>query len=125
MEWTSIATLVIGVCAIVSPILTAIINNHYQLKLRQLEYKMEFIDREKVRQKRIVEDYLEKASSCTHAPTLESQKDYCAAFSLASLYVPADTAVLMRNIHNSVFDGDINNATPTLNTIIQQVRETM
>ena len=39
LDLTVTITAILGIAAIISPIATAIINNHYQLKLKKLEYQ--------------------------------------------------------------------------------------
>ena len=83
-------TIVIAVCAILSPILTAIINNHHQKVMKQLEYK-HLEHEEQVRHEReICEDYVRAAGACIHYPASDQVKTYGEKLGLILYYVPDD-----------------------------------
>lgn len=68
IDLTVTVSIIIALCAIISPILTAIINNHHQLKLRKLELREKQYENTIVYQRSIFENYLRASGKCiTHA----------------------------------------------------------
>lgn len=93
---------ILAVCAIVSPIAVAIINNCHQTKLKKIELAQEEIHNTLVHKRDILENYLSSASQCIHYPDGESSKKYGEAYSLALMFVSGDTAVRMSDLDNLI-----------------------
>lgn len=89
-DFYSFLTIVIAVCAILSPILTALINNHHQKVMKKLEYK-HLEHEEQIRHEReICEGYVRAAGACIHNLTVDQVKTYGENLGLVLYYVPDD-----------------------------------
>ncbi len=76
---TTIATIV-AVCAIVSPIAVAIINNRYNIKMKKMEITRDF-------RLKAIENYLTALESVYHFPNRRNESTYNSALGTAKLYV--------------------------------------
>ena len=84
LSW--VITTVIAVCALLSPILTAIINNHYQIKLKKLELASLETEARVTYKRNIYESYLKYAGRCVQYSDQESMKMYGEVYFLAFTY---------------------------------------
>lgn len=83
-------TIVIAVCAILSPVLTAIINNHHQKAMKQLEYK-HLEHEEQIRHEReIFEKFVSAAGACIHDPMRKNINTYGEDLGLILYCVPEE-----------------------------------
>lgn len=85
---TSIATLIIAICAFFSPIVTCLLNNWHQYRMKKLEYK----HKDKVAREKWVRDvydgYIQAAGACIQASSETTMHDFGRHSSLAMRYVP-------------------------------------
>lgn len=83
-------TSIIAICALVSPIATALINNHHQKQIKRLE--LEYQQKEKIaaHEQDIYEGYVRAAGACIHSKTVESLKNFGEHSSLVAYYVPEE-----------------------------------
>lgn len=89
-DFYSFLTIVIAVCAILSPVITTIINNHHQKVMKKLEYK-HLEHEEQIRHEReICEEYVRAAGACIHRLTGDQIKTYGENLGLVLYYVPDD-----------------------------------
>ena len=87
-DFYSFLTIVIAVCAILSPVFTAIINNLHQKTMKQLEYN-HLEHEEQVRHEReICEGYIRAAGACMHYEDIAVLKEYGEHFGLIVYYAP-------------------------------------
>lgn len=81
-------TIVIAICAILSPILVAVINNIYQLKIRKLDaadaWKKDF----DAYLKSAFENYFKDTSRCIANPTPDNLTSYGQSYSICFCYFP-------------------------------------
>ena len=83
-------TLIIAVIAIVSPILTTIINNVFQLINRSIDRKEQRF-KETIQYKRnVIENYIRNLGAYLVYVTKESPDEYKQSYTLVLLYVPLD-----------------------------------
>ena len=105
-DFSITVTAILAVCAIVSPILVAIINNRHQLKMRQLEINHE----ETVKRNEYIFDqvslafaeYLSTLEKCRKRITNENKEEYGKAFGKALMYVATSTHNAMKDIDESI-----------------------
>lgn len=83
MNATIIVALLAAISAITAPILTSLINNYYQLKMKQIELYEE---------KRIkaINDYISSVSQCIQLASNESIKEMSQSFNSIFLYTSPD-----------------------------------
>lgn len=83
-------SVIVALCAIISPILTSIINNRYQIKLKRMELsKQEYRDAV-LYQRNVYEKYLKHAGRCIYYADADAQKDYGEYYYSALMYAPPD-----------------------------------
>lgn len=101
-DFYSFLTIVIAVCAILSPILTALINNHHQKVMKKLEYK-HLEHEEQIRHEReIFEKFVSSAGACIHDPAYNEVKIYGENLGLILYYVPDDIRKEILKFENDV-----------------------
>lgn len=98
------------VAAIVSPFFTAIINNRYQLKLKQLELDAAVHEDRRHHQQDIIERYLVAAANCIDDHSLESFSAYYGCYALALQYLPKELFPQMNQLHVYLTNEDTTNA---------------
>ena len=76
LDLTVTITAILGIAAIISPIATALINNHHQLKLKKLEYQHQEKESTFFYKRGIYEDYLKYAGKCITLPDHDSLQEY-------------------------------------------------
>ncbi len=93
---------VIAVCAIISPAIVAIVNNHHSLKVRELELKNEK-EKENVQFLRSVfEDYVKNTNAYMSTPSGPNRSNYLESYSLALAYFPKEARTLLDQIDGLV-----------------------
>lgn len=90
IDLTISISVIVALCAIVSPILTAIINNRYQIKLKRLELSRQEYKDSVLYQRDICENYLKYAGRCIYYADHDALKDYGEYYYSALMYVPPD-----------------------------------
>ena len=119
---TSQITAVIAIAAILSPILTAIINNAYHLVEKLLELKEQRRQMVADKKRQILEDYLRTIAPYLTTDSQTFKEKYRTAYALALLYVPKDTKEKMIEIDNLPFENR-NLAKSKLETLIPELEK--
>ena len=129
IELTFTITAIIALCSTISPILTAIINNRYLRKMKELELKHEAYKEALFYKREIYEEYLRQASSmiATHEETvmLAYSKVYPLVLAYSTEEMHNDLINLnnfLMHINNSSRDEAmalLNNITPKIKKIIE------
>lgn len=96
-------TAAIAVAAIVSPIITALINNHYQVKLRKLDYVDEQLKNTVYHKRDIFEKYLHYSGRLLYTGSPDDYMLYYSYYFQALLYVDDELAYDMQDAHR-LFD---------------------
>lgn len=91
-------TAIIGLAAIFSPILTSLINNHHQLKMKKLELQHEDALRREAYEREIYEGYIRAAGACTQVHGADLLRKFGEASSVAQFYVPDDVREKMQKL---------------------------
>lgn len=68
-DWSSLVVMIVAICALVSPILTAACNNWHQRKMKQLEYEHQDKKWRLNREREMYEGYIRAAGAAVQAPT--------------------------------------------------------
>lgn len=101
MSTSEIVTSVIALSAVLSPILTAIINNHHQLKLKEIEVNEQ-------RRNEVFSDFISSASSAIISG-LRSDK-YLESIVKVHLYAPKDVWDMIKEMDGFIEINSLNNA---------------
>ena len=123
VDLTITVTAILGIAAIISPIATAIINNHYQLKIKKIELGQKQLENTTYYIRSIFENYLKYAGKCISYPDAQSQKDYGECYFLALSYAPDDLVPIMVDINSAITGLDPEKATRLLEQLRPQINE--
>ena len=88
VDLTVTISVILGVSAILAPVFTAMLNNHHKNKIRKQDRKERQRQETIVYKRKILEQYLQKASVYVHTQNKLNSPEYAEAYSLAYLYVP-------------------------------------
>lgn len=88
VDLTITVSVIVALAAIISPILTTIINNRYQLKQKRMELKQKKYEQTVLYKRTIFENYLRYLNEVAQHPTDDSISGYAQHYPLAYLYLP-------------------------------------
>lgn len=97
-------TAVVAIAAIISPILTAIINNAFHLIERAIDNKAEKRKRTTDYERKIIETYLTCLGRQLAGHSYESNEHYKEVYTLVLLYVPTDIRREIIRIDNCILN---------------------
>lgn len=126
IDATVTLTVVVALCATISPSITALINNLYLLKLKKMELKQQERENTIFHIRKIYEDYLQNAGRCIACCQTDTQKAYGEAYFRALLYAPEEFRKDMISANNAIAHENMDEATsiiealtPKIHTIIK------
>ena len=99
-DLTITISVIVALAAIVSPILTAIINNHYALKMKRMELKQQEYAQKVAYKREIFENYLRHLSAAYHSPESEDFIQYARNYQLAYMYLPEELRAKMSRVNH-------------------------
>ena len=115
LDLTITVSVIIALCAIISPILVSIINNHYQLKLKQIEIV-------KDHKAQAFEAYLNALEKCIRDKRNSTLVTYGQAFGNALLYASSSTQSVMIEIDTIISSAPFDSYKVDINkNLIQKV----
>lgn len=110
-------TAIIAITSLVSPIITCLINNHHQLKIKELELKQQaqvkFVDSKK----EIFENYLKYAGAYIYHCNDEVQTQYGKYSFLAMTYAPKNISDEIESINENLLNLNFDSAVFKLNLL--------
>lgn len=116
-------TAVIAVAAIISPILTATINNIFQLVVKAMDNRRERHEKTVEYKRKVLENYLRCfGGELRNIPSNEAVEDYKKAYILALLYVPSEIREEMIKVDNLI-DADKSTAKQLLENLIPSIEK--
>lgn len=115
-------SVILALAAIISPIFTAIINNHYQLKLKRIDLDQQHIENTIMYKRKIFESYLKFAGRCIKFSDHDAKKEYGEYYFLALTYAPDDIRNLMIEINSLMESSDFYLATQSLEKLTPMIR---
>ena len=121
IDLTISISVIVALCAIISPILTAIINNRYQLKLKKLELEQENIKNTVLYKRNIFENYLKYSGERIAYSDAEAQKNYSKYYFLALAYAPDEFRFDMIQVNQFMESHDYSNASIALEQLIPKI----
>lgn len=99
LDLTVTVSVIIALCAIISPLLTTFMNNRYQLKLRMMDAEKEHYQKTVIYQRRIFENYLRYSGKCITHANADALREYGEHYLVALMYAPEDIKVEMMYAH--------------------------
>lgn len=88
IDLTVTISVIVALCAIISPILTTIINNLFQIKLKRLESSQKRYEDTVLHKREIFENFLSAFNQVCQLPTNEAIAQYSSSYSLVYIYLP-------------------------------------
>lgn len=122
VDLTITISVVIAICAIISPVITTILNNHHQLKLKKLELKAENEKTTYFYKRGIYENYLKYSGRCITLATRENLSEYGETYMLALIYFPENLQPELIKINESINVHNWDEARAQLNTLAPKIR---
>ena len=122
VDLTVTISVIIAICAIISPIITTLLNNHHLYKMRKLDDAA--LRKDSYFYKRgIYEDYLRYTSQCLTNPSTVTLKEYGKTYALALIYFPDELQEQLISINNAINNHMWDNALSNLNEIAPIIRK--
>lgn len=110
-DLTITVTAILGIAAIVSPIVTSIVNNFYQIKFKKLEIQQKEREMTTYYIRSIFENYLRYSGRCIYNSDADAKKDYGEYYFLALSYSPESLSNSLVQINNAISEHDYPYAT--------------
>lgn len=89
-DWSSLVAMVVAICALFSPALTAFFNNQHQLEMKKLEYEHQEREAQQKREREIYEGYIRAAGAAVQSGTLDNLSEFGSHSALAMYYAPKE-----------------------------------
>ena len=123
MQWDLNWTVgsVLAVSAILSPILTALINNRHLRKMRKIEMKQEEYKDTVVFKRKTIETYMQMTAGYVQSHKIENRIEYAQSFGLAIVYVPNEIRTQMLELDKNVNQKNYEKSYEMFTTLIPQL----
>lgn len=123
LDLTITVTAILGIAAIISPIATAIINNHYQLKMRRLDSEIELRKEKSFYNREVYENYLKSAFKYLKRRDGDTKHEYSECYALALIYFPESLLRQLTEIDAILRSDHIANAFDKLEEVSKDIRK--
>lgn len=128
-DWSGLVAMAVSICALISPILTAICNNWHQRKMKQMEYDHQEREDHLKRECEIYEGYIRAAGAAVQSETLDNLSEFGSHSALAMYYAPKelreDMLSLERLVKRTSATQDLHSMkVELLNKIVVRLRDT-
>ena len=123
VDLTVTISVIIAICAIISPIITTLLNNHHLYKMRKLDDAAQLRKDSYFYKRGIYEDYLRYTSQCLTNPSTVTLKEYGKTYALALIYFPDELQEQLISINNAINNHMCDNALSNLNEIAPIIRK--
>lgn len=110
VDLTVTISVILGCAAIVSPILTALINNFHESRMRKKDREHEKYMETVVYKRRLIETYLQKVLKCIQNATPENEAEYAECFGSTVSYLPDDIREKMVLIDSMIHRTELDEA---------------
>lgn len=126
-DWTGLVAMIVSLCALFSPSLTAHINNKHQQKMKEIEYSHQEKEERQAHEREIYEGYIRAAGAAIQSPTEENLQVYGSHSALAAYYVPKniqkDILAMDKLIsYDTSFGNRLDEKVDLLNKIVTKMR---
>ena len=128
VDLTITISVILGFSAVVAPVLTALINNRHNRKMRLLELQHEKYKETVVYQRKLIETYLQKTAKCIESKTNDQTNEYAESFGAVSLYLPDEQRKTVVALDKAIYKNEWDVAhekfiamLPELTTILQKL----
>jgi len=110
-------SVILALCAIISPIFTAIINNRHQTKMKRMELSPQECRDTILYHRDVYENYLKHAGRCIYHANHDALKDYGEYYYAALMYAPHDIQNDMIKANKFMLEDKYDEAYPIIEVI--------
>lgn len=114
-------SVIVALCAIISPILTTIINNRYQIEIKRIELSQQEYRESVLYYRNVYENYLKHAGRCIYFADQDAQKDYGEYYYSALMYAPQDIQTDMIKANNLMLENKFDDASNIIEIIATKI----
>ena len=123
VDLTITISVILGIAAIVSPVLTALLNNRHQYKIRKLDLSHQEQNELILHQRRIFNEYLAGAGKCVYHADIEGLHDYGKAYFNALLISSPAVRSHMIQANKYIARDEFEAAIPIIETVAQLIKQ--
>jgi hypothetical protein len=123
VDLTITISIIITICAIISPIITTLLNNHHLYKMKKLEVKLDAEKSAYFYKRGVYEDYLKYTGQYIIVRDTDTSLKYGSIYPLALIYFPTNLVNEIININYEINELRWDTAMDCLNTIAPIIRE--
>lgn len=121
IDLTITISVVIAVCAIISPVITTLLNNHHVYKMKKLDLKRETEKSSYFYKRGVYEDYLRCAGRCVSNADNKTMQEYGEIYLLALVYFPEDLRSELIHINDLICKFSFKEARPALDNLASKI----
>lgn len=121
VDITITISVVIAVCAIISPIITTLLNNRHLYKMKKLDMKLEAEKSSHFYKRGIYEEYLKLAGKCVANANDDSMQEYGEIYLLALVYFPEELRPELTRINTLICSYSWKAARPALDELAPKI----
>ena len=122
---TAIVSVTVAIVALISPILTTLINNHHQTELKRMELKQQEYERTIIHQRDLYEKYFKCAGRCIYYSDPDALKDYGEYYLSALIHAPSDLRGDMVTVNEYIENSDWSKALKALESLAPKIRSSL
>ncbi len=122
MEPTVIIALITALAAIIAPVITAIVNNHTNLKMKKIEAQENRLKNINLHERETLEKALSGIGILMSYKDADSVKESCKNILTAVAYVDAETGNQLRTVVSSLMNHDIKISTEQYSVICNALK---
>ena len=126
-DWSGLVAMVVALCSLLSPSLTAYFNNRHQQKMKEIEYAHQEKMEHQAYEREIYEGYIRAAGAAIQSASPENLKEYGSHSALVAYHVPEnvrdDILKLDKQIrYSGLYDDKLEAKVDLLSKIVTELR---
>jgi hypothetical protein len=125
LELSFTITAIVALMSLLSPIITTLLNNRHQLKIRKLELDQKQSENTVLYMRNIFENYVSALGKLPAYPTNEALAEYGKYYSLAYMYLPENLQSDMSDINILVLEHIWDRIPPLLEKLIPKINKVL
>ena len=121
IDLTISITVIVAIAAIISPVITTLLSNHYQLKIKKMEIQQKQYEDTVLYRRQVIENYLQALSVVMQTCNRINQENYAKYYSVACLYLPDAIQKEMSEINHLIYGIGTNCSLEQLDRLITDI----
>ena len=122
IDLTITISVVIAICAIISPIITTLLNNRHLYKMRKLDMQLDEQKQSKFYKRGMYEQYLRTVGKCITYSSDNALREYGESYAIAMAYFPEHLLADLIRINSLIMNHQCREATDSFNRFAPQIR---